>query len=48
MLKEHSKFIEVLKSRLNYTKPISMWWNANNFKGAIYAIEKLFKLIYML
>ena len=47
-MKEHSKFIGVLNTRLNYLKPITHWWNSGNIKSSIYAVEKYIHLLYYL
>eukprot|EP01017_Pseudomicrothorax_dubius_P012629 TRINITY_DN1530_c0_g1_i7.p1 TRINITY_DN1530_c0_g1~~TRINITY_DN1530_c0_g1_i7.p1 ORF type:complete len:356 (+),score=75.02 TRINITY_DN1530_c0_g1_i7:1250-2317(+) len=41
LLKEDSKFKGVMTQKLNYLKPILHWWNSNNIKSALNAIERI-------
>lgn len=40
ILKESSKFSEVINFRMSRVKPILNWWNHNNIKSALYALNE--------
>lgn len=40
-MKGDSTFKGVLSQRLNYVRPIVHWWNSNNVKVALNAVERI-------